>query len=445
MGAVLDNGHRLMEWDQRLSRREWASVESPIHSVGIVGAGMMGRAIATAHVECLLPVVLSDVNETALAEAATAVAAESSAAVASQGQSASALVRAAGLTEVAQCDLVLESIVESLPAKQRLFAELQPRVNNRTIVASNTSTIAIGRLAEGFVDASRFCGVHFLHPVRQRPLVEIVRGPRTGDEIIVAAVAHVKRIGRIPIVVADGPGFLVNRLLFPYLGAALELLQEGAAIEAIEQAATDFGMAMGPLRLMDEIGLDTTLQAAWVLAAAFPDRIVSSPLLVSMVKAGRLGQKTCAGFYAYEASPGPVAAGPAETVVREMAARWFAPQPAPSRESIAWRLVLPMLLEATRVLDEGKVREARDVDLASVFGLGFPGEKGGLLRWADSLGAQSIVNMLRLHCATADRNRPTAMLSALAKAGGHFHGPSISAASPASQGPAAPTTEAARW
>ena len=139
--------------------------------------------------------------------------------------------------------------------------------------------------------------MHFCHPVRQRPLVEIVRGPQTSQRTIAAAVAHVQGIARMPIVVEDGPGFVVNRLLFPYLSEALELLREGAPVDAIERAAAEFGMAMGPLRLMDEIGLDTILQAAWVLAAAFPERIVSSPLLVSMVKAGRLGRKTGAGFF----------------------------------------------------------------------------------------------------------------------------------------------------
>jgi 3-hydroxyacyl-CoA dehydrogenase len=446
MTLALDNVRGLMEWGRRQRPANGASAESLVENVGIVGAGMMGRAIAAAHVECLLPVVLTDANQATMTQAVAAITAESSAAVASQGQSISTLIRpAVDLAEAARCDLVLECIVELLPAKQRFFAQLQPSLPARAIVASNTSTIAIGRLAEGFADASRFCGMHFLHPVRQRPVVEIVRGPRSSDRTIAAAVAHVRRIGRIPIVVADGPGFLVNRLLFPYLGAALELLQEGASIEAIEQAAAQFGMAIGPLRLMDEIGLDTTLQAAWVLAAAFPERIVSSPLLVSMVKAGRLGRKARAGFYAYEPSPEPVAVGPAEAVVKEMAARWFDLRSAPARESISLRLVLPMLLEATRVLEEEKIRDAREVDLASLFGLGFPHDKGGLLWWADSLGAQRILDMLRSDGAAAGRNRPTAMLSTLAKTGGRFHGKAIAAAFPAFQSQAAPAAEVVPW
>ena len=306
---------------------------------------------------------------------------------------------------------MLETIVEALPAKLRLYSQLQGHVAAHAIVASNTSTIPIQRLAENVADASRFCGMHFLHPVRHRRLVEIVRGPRTSDETIAAATGHVRRIGRMPIVVRDGPGFLVNRLLFPYLGEALELLREGVPADAIERAATEFGMAIGPLRLMDEIGLDTTLQAGWVLAAAFPERIVSSPLLVSMVKAGRLGQKAGAGFYAYgkPAQPSPPTDGPDKNV-DEIIGRWIDSPAKPSGEPIACRLVLPMLLEATRILEEGKVGDVRDIDLAVLFGLGFPADKGGLLWWADALGPRRILDMLSSLRTIEERNRPTPML-----------------------------------
>jgi 3-hydroxyacyl-CoA dehydrogenase len=388
-----------------------------------------------------LPVVISDVNETALAGAPALIAADLPAAVRPQPDVVSGLIHTTSdLAEAACCDLVLETIVESLPAKLRLYAQMRGCAAPPGIVASNTSTIPIQKLAENVADASRFCGMHFLHPVRYRRLVEIVRGPRTSDGTIAAAAGHVRRIGRIPIVVRDGPGFLVNRLLFPYLGEALELLREGTPADAIERAATEFGMAIGPLRLMDEIGLDTTLQAGWVLAAAFPERILSSPLLVSMVKAGRLGQKAGAGFYAYDkrgakgASPifadHGCAAAPAKTgtvagdldaAVEEIIGRWIDRPLTVPDESIAYRLVLPMLLEATRILEEGKVDDARDVDLAALFGLGFPGDKGGLLCWADDLGPQRILAMLASLATREDRNRPTPMLERLAKSGGRFY------------------------
>jgi 3-hydroxyacyl-CoA dehydrogenase len=417
--AALDNVRRLLEW----SRQEHgegvpSAVLSPVESVGIVGAGMMGRAIAAVHVEHQVPVLMSDSNDAVLAGVAASIAAELPSNICLQTQGGSGLIRAtAEARDVAECDLVLESVVESLPVKQRLCAQLQTFMSSRAILASNTSTIPIGRLAESLADPSRFCGMHFFHPVRHRPLVEIIRGPHTSSETVAAVVGHARRIGKMPLVVNDGPGFVVNRLLFPQLGEALEMLRQGIRAEAIERAAVEFGMAMGPLRLMDEIGLDTTLQAGWVLAAAFPERIVSSPLLVSMVKAGRLGQKAGAGFYSYEPSSSPIIA---ETAIETIAARWRDDVCKSSDESITLRLVLPMLLEATRLLEEGIVCDARSIDLATLFGLGFPVEKGGLLWWADTLGADRIVSMLRSDGTMCDRRRPTAMVVNLAESGGRF-------------------------
>jgi 3-hydroxyacyl-CoA dehydrogenase/enoyl-CoA hydratase/3-hydroxybutyryl-CoA epimerase/3-hydroxyacyl-CoA dehydrogenase/enoyl-CoA hydratase/3-hydroxybutyryl-CoA epimerase/enoyl-CoA isomerase len=396
-----------------------------IRSVGIIGAGMMGTAIAAAHVRHRLPVVIHDADEGALGRATASIAAELAEAEAGLSPgSLDRLVRpTAALAEVGRCDLVVESIVESLAAKLRLYGQLQGHLGRQTIVASNSSTIPVQRLAGGLVEASRFCGMHFCHPVQQRPLVEIVCGPQTSQLTIAAAVAHVQGIARIPIVVEDGPGFAVNRLLFPYLSEALELLREGQPVHAIEEAAVDFGMAIGPLRLMDEIGLDTTLQAAWVLAAAFPERVVSSPLLVSMVKAGRLGRKTGAGFFSHRGPTSSRVSAAADAGVAELLAPWIESPPRTAPEDIACRLVLPMLLEATRLLEEGKVHDPRDIDAAVLFGLGFPAEKGGLLRWADKLGAPRVVALLQSLATMGPRAEPTPMLRTLAETGGSFYRP----------------------
>ena len=422
MTPALENVRRLEEWSRGDRGVDSASaVSPPIKNVGIIGAGMMGISIAAAHAEHQVPVVISDVNRAALAGAASSIIADLPVAIRSEPRLASALVcTTSDVAEAARCDLVLETIIEALPAKLRLYSELQRHIMPHAIVASNTSTIPIQRLAGSIADASRFCGMHFLHPVRHRRLVEIVCGPRSSEETIAVAAGHVRRIGRMPIVVRDGPGFLVNRLLFPYLGEALELLREGVPADAIERAATEFGMAIGPLRLMDEIGLDTALQAGWVLAAAFPERFVSSPLLVSMVKAGRLGQKRGAGFYLY-GKPHPAAADGADKSADEIIARWINAPAKPSDEPIAYRLILPMLLEATRVLEEGKVGDVRDVDLAVLFGLGFPADKGGLLWWADAVGPRHILDMLSPLRTIAERSSPTPMLERLARTNGRFY------------------------
>ena len=401
----------------------WPAGLRKIRSVGIVGAGLMGTAIAAAHVRHGLPVLIHDADEETLRRAAAVIAAElAETEEVLPPASLARFVRPAALAEVGHCDLVIESIVESLAAKRQLYEHLQEHLGRHTIVTSNSSTIPIAQLTGGWTDAARFCGLHFCHPVRQRPLVEIVRGPRTSPRTIATAVAHVHAVARVPIVVEDGPGFVVNRLLFPYLSEALQLLREGTPLEAIEGAAIEFGMAMGPLRLMDEIGLDTALQAAWVLGAAFPERVVSSPLLVSLVKAGRLGQKTGAGFFCYDGSAARPAAA-LDPALAALLAPWIDAPPRTDSENIACRLVLPMLLEATRLLEEGKVGHPRDIDAAVLLGLGFPAATGGLLRWADDVGAPRVVALLQSLVRMGSRAEPTPMLRTLADTGGSFYRP----------------------
>ena len=177
----------------------------------------------------------------------------------------------------ASCDLVIEAIIEKPEAKQELYARIEPKMKDGAILASNTSAISITRLAEKLKHPERFCGIHFFNPVRKMPLVEVIRGAKTNDETIATAVAYAKSIGKSPIVVNDGPGFLVNRLLLPYMTEALELFREGVEIKAIEKAAKAFGMPMGPITLYDVVGLDTCYHAGKVMHEAFPTRVVESP------------------------------------------------------------------------------------------------------------------------------------------------------------------------
>ena len=273
------------------------------------------------------------------------------------------------------------------------------------------------------------------------PLVEIVRGAKTGDETIATFAAHAKAIDKLPVVVADGPGFLVNRLLLPYLAEALELLMEGTSTEMIENAALEFGMAKGPFRLMDEIGLDTILQSGWCMAAVFTDRIPISPLLVALIKLGRLGQKSGAGFFSYaDPSSSEIHAEPDPTTI-EIVARWVKTSHQHSPENIILRLLLPMILEATRILEDGVVwhghparegsghwqdasgtqSDPRDIDLAAIFGLGFPARRGGLLWWADTIKPAALLEMLRPLESIGPRWQPTRMLLEMAAQGGRFY------------------------
>ena len=251
------------------------------------------------------------------------------------------------------------------------------------------------------------------------PLVEMIRGPQTSDAVIATAVGFAKSLGKSPIVVEDGPGFLVNRLLFPYMNEALELLTSGVSIKHVDGAAKAFGMPMGPITLYDVVGLDTALFAGSVMHDAFPDRVLASSLLEAMVKAGRLGQKSRAGFFAYKEKSDR---GEPDPTFDAFLQPYLQPNPPKlDPQTITNRLFLPMLLEATRVLAEKKVRDPRDVDLGLIFGIGFPPFKGGLLCWADTLGAAKILEMLKPLESLGARFAPTPLLLELAKTGKKFY------------------------
>ena len=186
---------------------------------------------------------------------------------------------------------MIEAVIENPEIKKQLYARIEAKLGPHAILASNTSTIPISRLAEGLKYPERFCGIHFFNPVRQMPLVEVIRGPKTNDATVATAVAYAKSIGKSPIVVNDGPGFLVNRLLLPYMNECLELMLDGAEMKHIEKAAQSFGMPMGPLTLYDVVGIDTTYYAGRVMGEAFPDRVVESPIMAAMVEAKALAKR----------------------------------------------------------------------------------------------------------------------------------------------------------
>lgn len=396
-----------------------------IKSVGVVGAGIMGAGIAAANLKRQVPVVISDSNSEALSRGVANVLEEVSYNKVTKKPDPERAFRFAGQlnatssdVELAACDLVIEAIIENADAKRQLFARLEPQVKNSTILASNTSTIPITQLAKDLKRPEQFCGIHFFNPVRKMPLVEVIRGEKTSDETTATAVAFAKSIGKSPIVVNDGPGFLVNRLLFPYMNEAIELLCDGVEIRHIEKAAREFGMPMGPFTLYDVVGIDTAVYAGRVLTEAFPDRFPPSPLLPSMLKRRRLGQKSGVGFFVYKDKKGR---GEPDPSLAEVVQPYLRGGPKLSPQQITERLFLPMLLEATRALEAGIVRDPRDVDLGLIFGLGFPPFKGGLLFWADTIGAAKLVEMVRQYESLGTRFTPTPLLLDMAKSNRKFY------------------------
>ncbi len=412
---------------------EQATEDTPqpvaVSHAGVIGAGIMGGGIVAKHLRSKIPVTVIDASGDALVRQLPGILEEAAWNRQLRRSDPAVAVSLAGLLRsstsleaVASAELVIESVIERLDAKREVLCQLERVVARDAILGTNTSTNPITRLAEPLQDPSRFCGFHFFNPVKRMKLVEIVRGPQSSDRTIRTAVAHGKRLGKIPIVVRDSPGFLVNRVLMPYLHESIELLREGVSMRRIDAAARRFGMPLGPIELYDMIGLDTAFYAGLVLHEAYGDRLEAAPVLPAMVKSGRLGCKSGGGFYRYAAGGRLLEPDPAaEKIVSNYAEEPPGGEPLRDLDAIANRLVLPMVLEASRALDEELVRDPSDIDLGVIYGLGFPAFRGGLLAWADSLGAAEVLRRLEPFAALGPRMRPTARLESMARDSLHFH------------------------
>ncbi|HLJ94509.1 MAG TPA: 3-hydroxyacyl-CoA dehydrogenase NAD-binding domain-containing protein [Gemmataceae bacterium] len=395
-----------------------------VERVGVLGAGLMGAGIAGAHIRRGIPVLLLDTVPQALQAGVASIAKVLESRIEIGRMSPSDLVATLGrlsttgtLQAMADRDVVIEAIIEKEESKVRVYRELQPILPPDAILASNTSTISITRMARAVAHPENFAGMHFFNPVDRMQLVEVIRGEQTSDATVVTLVALAKRIGKTPIVVRDCPGFLVNRILFPYLNESLVLLEEGAHPRAIDKAAAAFGMPMGPITLNDLVGLDTSLYAGRVVNTAFADRAKTTHILDELVAAKRLGQKSGAGFYSYAKG----SRGSDDPALEGILAKCRTAQRAISPEEITDRLFLPMLIEASRVLMEGIVRDPGDVDMGLILGIGFPAFRGGLLRWADGLGLAKVLEKLGHYESLGPRFHATDQMRRLAAEGRGFY------------------------
>jgi 3-hydroxyacyl-CoA dehydrogenase/enoyl-CoA hydratase/3-hydroxybutyryl-CoA epimerase/3-hydroxyacyl-CoA dehydrogenase/enoyl-CoA hydratase/3-hydroxybutyryl-CoA epimerase/enoyl-CoA isomerase len=401
-----------------------------IGSAGVVGAGVMGQGIAGANVKRGIPVALLDADQAALARGVQGVLNEVAYNKQLKGPDVKRAVELAPLvngtfsdSEVCHSDIIVEAIIEKPEAKQKLFARLEPLMKSDALLCSNTSTIPITQLASGLKHPERFCGLHFFNPVRQMPLVEVIRGKKTSDATIATAAAYARTLGKSPIVMNDGPGFLVNRLLLPYMNEAALLLCEGASIKDVERAAKSFGMPMGPITLYDVVGIDVAVHAGRTMAAAFPDRVVPAPVVDKLFERGRIGQKVCKGFFDYAPAKGgkPPRGTDSEEVAKLIEECRTGEKRKFSQEEITDRLFLPMLVEATRVLEDKIVTDVRDVDLGLILGIGFPPFRGGLFFWADEVGVAKIVEKLKQYAPLGERFAPTTMITKLADTNAKFY------------------------
>jgi 3-hydroxyacyl-CoA dehydrogenase/enoyl-CoA hydratase/3-hydroxybutyryl-CoA epimerase len=307
-------------------------------------------------------------------------------------------------------DLVVEAVVENLEIKRQVLRETAEHAPH-AVLATNTSSLRLEDLATGLPDPGRLVGLHFFNPVHRMPLIEVVVGAATSDEARDTAIAVTRRMGKTPVVVRSSPGFLVNRLLMPYLEEALRLFQAGVPMEELDRALVDFGMPMGPMELLDEVGLDVAAKVAHVLSEAFPSTETKPEVLDALVGAGRLGKKSGRGFYRYTM-------GKRGRTPKEPDPAVYSLVRAPSRSVVqagreAWieRLLLAMVNEAARCLDERVVGSAEEVDLAMILGTGFPPFRGGLMRYADVVGLSRVIDRLSaLAAAEGPRFEPARLL-----------------------------------
>jgi 3-hydroxyacyl-CoA dehydrogenase / enoyl-CoA hydratase / 3-hydroxybutyryl-CoA epimerase len=312
-------------------------------------------------------------------------------------------------------DLLIEAVFEDLALKQEMVRAFEA-VNPKGIFATNTSSIPIGKIAEAAKRPEQVLGMHYFSPVHKMPLLEIILTPRTAPEVVATAVAVGKRQGKTVIVVHDGPGFYTSRILTPYMNEAAQALVEGASVEDLDRALTAWGFPVGPITLLDEVGIDVGAKVAKVMSAAFGDRMRAPGELEKLVAGGRLGRKSQKGFYTYGGKRKEVDPTVYDLLPGGRARR------AVDGAALAERVALQMVNEAILCLGEGILRSARDGDIGAVFGLGFPPFRGGPFRYADAVGPRALVEKLeQLTARHGARFAPAPLLREMARSGGKFH------------------------
>ncbi len=366
--------------------------------MGILGAGTMGGGIAYQAADKGIEVRMKDLNSDALGKGLKHASdlwmkllKRRSLDKYQYKQKMDRVTTSTDFSGFKTLDLVVEAIVEDMAIKQKVIGETAQNCKDNCIIVTNTSSLSVTEMAKGHPRPEFFAGMHFFNPVDKMPLVEVIRGEKSSDETVATVFELSKKMGKMPVVVKDGPGFLVNRLLLPYMAEAAFLLEEGMAIEVVDVAyVKDFGMPMGPFALMDEVGLDVCYKVLKIFKKAFGDRMEISKILDGLEKSGRLGRKNSKGFYLYNNGK----RGEVDASVYEALGLKAPTNPYDTKECVE-RGVFSMVNECSRALIEDKVVEtASEVDLAMIMGTGFPPFRGGLLRFADSLGSKYIVEQL---------------------------------------------------
>jgi len=419
--------------DQQIKKTSGALIKdaTPVKQAAVLGAGIMGGGVAYQSASKGTPIIMKDIRTEAidlgLNEATKLLNGQVSRGRLTADKamkSLSKIVPALTYGEFENVDLVVEAVVENVNVKKSVLAETEGHIADDAILTSNTSTISITELATALKRPENFVGMHFFNPVHKMPLVEVIRGEKSSEAAVAKTVAYAQAMGKTPIVVNDCPGFLVNRVLFPYFGGFAAMMKEGADFRQVDKVMEKFGWPMGPAYLMDVVGIDTAYHADEVMAQGFPDRMQHEGVSVidRLFELERFGQKNQKGFYTYENDR----KGKPKKIYNEEIVELLAPtvesQTELTEEDIIARMMIPLCIETVRCLEENIVASPAEADMGLIYGIGFPPYLGGAIHYLDQMG-------LAAFCELADKFRhlgklyhPTEQMRAMAANNETYYG-----------------------
>ncbi|WP_444927376.1 fatty acid oxidation complex subunit alpha FadB [Microbulbifer sp. TRSA002] len=405
--------------------------DKPIERAAVLGAGIMGGGIAYQSAYKGTPIKMKDIDQKGidlgLNEAnklLSKLVDRKRLTPVKMGEVLNRIEPTLSYDGFNDIDVVVEAVVENPKVKHAVLKEVETKVSEDAVIASNTSTISINQLAEPLSRPENFLGMHFFNPVHKMPLVEVIRGEKTSDTAVARVVAYANKMGKKAIVVRDCPGFLVNRVLFPYFAGFSMLVRDGADFQAVDKVMERWGWPMGPAYLMDVVGIDTGVHAESVMAEGFPDRMGKTFTAASdvMYEAGRYGQKNNKGFYNYEQDK----KGRPKKVATEESYELLKPHVAERREfekdEIIERMMVPMATELARCLEEGIVDSPAEADMALIYGIGFPPFRGGIFAWLDSIGLDEFVKIADKYADLGELYKPTDRMREMAASGKTYYG-----------------------
>ncbi|WP_100145619.1 fatty acid oxidation complex subunit alpha FadJ [Shewanella carassii] len=398
---------------------------SPVHKAVVLGGGLMGGGIASVTTtKAKIPVRVKDISEQGLSNALGYAYKLLDKGVkrrhmtpAVRDKQMALMTTTTDYVGVKDADIVVEAVFEDLSLKHQMVRDIERECGEHTIFASNTSSLPIGQIAEAAARPENVIGLHYFSPVEKMPLVEVIAHDKTSPQTIATTVAFARKQGKTPIVVKDGAGFYVNRILALYMNEAAQLLLEGNSVESLDKALVKFGFPVGPITLLDEVGIDVGAKISPILEKELGERFAAPSAFDKLLADDRKGRKNAKGFYLY----GPKAGKKKEVDKSVYQVLGIAPGVGAENANLAERCVVQMLNEAVRCLEEGIIASARDGDIGAIFGIGFPPFLGGPFHYIDTMGADQLLAKLeRFQSRFGDRFAPSELLKTMAAEGRRF-------------------------